>query len=136
MKNSIFTIFTLFLICCKPNVERTKVYSNDSISILKKEIAQKDSINDDCFTKYKGVLSQLDSIKNAPKPNNEIILKQVLKSSDSLKKSNHEFATKLLHSNLIITNAKYYLNIVNRNPSQQKFLRGWMNRALNQEQQK
>ncbi len=40
-----------------------------------------------------------------------------------------------LHSRLLVTDYKlervgYYLRIVNRNPSQVKFLRGWLNRAL------
>ena len=57
---------------------------------------------------------------------------QLQKSIDSLKTANNKLGKRLLHSELVITNAKYYLNIVNKNPSQQKFLRGWMNRALNQ----
>lgn len=59
---------------------------------------------------------------------NEKLYKQV----DSLKKANNLLGKELLHKKMIITNAKYYLNIANKNPSQQKFLRGWMNRALNQ----
>lgn len=40
-----------------------------------------------------------------------------------------------LHSRLLVADYKlervgYYLRIVNRNPSQVKFLRGWLNRAL------
>lgn len=57
---------------------------------------------------------------------------QLQKANDSLKTANNKLGKKLLHSELVITNAKYYLNIANKNPSQQKFLRGWMNRALNQ----
>ena len=57
---------------------------------------------------------------------------QLQKSNDSLKVANKKLGKELLHNKLIIQNAKYYLNIANKNPSQQKFLRGWMNRALNQ----
>lgn len=52
--------------------------------------------------------------------------------NDSLKVLNKKIASELLHKKLIIENAKFYLNIANKKPSQQKFLRGWMNRALNQ----
>lgn len=61
-----------------------------------------------------------------------ISLVKLQKANDSLKNANNKLGKKLLHSELVITNAKYYLNIVNKNPSQQKFLRGWMNRALSQ----
>lgn len=64
------------------------------------------------------------------KPNTSIT--KIQKANDSLKVANNILGKQLLHNKLIIQNAKYYLNIVNKNPSQQKFLRGWMNRALNQ----
>lgn len=64
------------------------------------------------------------------KPNVSVLNLQ--KSIDSLKGANNKLGKELLHNKLIIQNAKYYLNIANKNPSQQKFLRGWMNRALNQ----
>lgn len=57
---------------------------------------------------------------------------RLLRSVDSLKTANNKLGKELLHNKLIIQNARYYLNIANKNPSQQKFLRGWMNRALNQ----
>lgn len=38
----------------------------------------------------------------------------------------------LFLSNYRISQAKYYLKICKRNPSQDKFLKGWMNRALNE----
>lgn len=61
-----------------------------------------------------------------------VAITQLQKSNDSLKVANNKLGKELLHNKLIIQNAKYYLNIANKNPSQQKFLRGWMNRALNQ----
>lgn len=44
---------------------------------------------------------------------------------------NRKLASELLNERLVIENAKYYVNIVNKNRSQEKFLLGWMNRALN-----
>ncbi|KFC19360.1 putative peptidoglycan-binding domain-containing protein [Chryseobacterium sp. FH1] len=52
---------------------------------------------------------------------------------DSLTGFNNKIAKDLLHHKLIIKNAQYYLNITIKNPSQDKFLKGWMRRALNQE---
>lgn len=49
---------------------------------------------------------------------------------DSMQTTSDTLAARLLHSRLMIENARYYLRIANRNQSQQKFLRGWMNRAL------
>jgi len=49
---------------------------------------------------------------------------------DSMQITSDTLAARLLHARLIIENARYYLRIANRNASQQKFLRGWMNRAL------
>lgn len=54
------------------------------------------------------------------------------KSNDSLKVANNKLGKELLHNKQIIENARYYLNIVNKNSSQGVFLKGWMNRALNQ----
>lgn len=49
---------------------------------------------------------------------------------DSMQVASDTLAARLLHARLMIENARYYLRIANRSPSQQKFLRGWMNRAL------
>ncbi len=58
---------------------------------------------------------------------------QLQKERDSLNELNHKVAQDLLQNKLIIKNAQYYLNITIKNPSQDKFLKGWMRRALNQE---
>lgn len=50
--------------------------------------------------------------------------------NDSLKAVNNILANKLLSSNLMIENARYYVNITIKNPSQDIFLKGWMRRAL------
>ncbi|WDF45237.1 putative peptidoglycan-binding domain-containing protein [Chryseobacterium sp. KACC 21268] len=52
---------------------------------------------------------------------------------DSLYSDNQKLAKDLLHKKLIIKNAQYYLNITVKNPKQDKFLKGWMRRALYQE---
>lgn len=108
-----YLIFAFIMFSCKPtkdipiyNLEPTKtitVYKTDTIKV------------------DNGYIQKYDSL---------LIVKN--KEVDSLKIANNKLGKKLLHSELVITNAKYYLNIANKNPSQQKFLRGWMNRALNQ----
>lgn len=52
--------------------------------------------------------------------------------NDSLLAINDTIAKKLLNANMTINNIKYYVNIVKRNPSQQKFLVGWLNRPLSE----
>ncbi|OJV50496.1 MAG: hypothetical protein BGO31_14130 [Bacteroidetes bacterium 43-16] len=60
-----------------------------------------------------------------------IITNQILnRKIDSMQVTSDTLAARLLHARLMIENARYYLRIANRNTSQQKFLRGWMNRAL------
>ena len=51
---------------------------------------------------------------------------------DSVKIMNSELGQRLLHNKLVVENAKYYLKITVNNPTQDKFLRGWMNRAFSQ----
>lgn len=77
------------------------------------------------------IQKQFDSLNALTQKSVEISIKQK-KTIDSLNVSNNVLGKKLLHERQILENARYYLRIVNKNPSQQKFLRGWMNRALNQ----
>lgn len=49
---------------------------------------------------------------------------------DSINDINLVLARELLNSQLMIENARYYVNIVNKNSTQSKFLLGWMNRVL------
>lgn len=104
----------LILFSCKTNKESPIIPQSSEIRTI--TVHKIDTIEVD-----NGYLKKYDSI---------LILRKI--ETDSLKVANNKLGKKLLHSELVITNAKYYLNIVNKNPSQQKFLRGWMNRALNQ----
>lgn len=58
------------------------------------------------------------------------LLTKIQAENDSLTAINNIIAGKLLSSNLMIENARYYLKITINNPSQDKFLKGWMRRAL------
>lgn len=117
MKNLIL-VFLLILTGCKstnqdsPILQPTPEPVKEIIYVPKIDTVR---IQDDHFKK------KYDSI--------QVIRKREI---DSLKAVNNKLGKELLHNKLIIQNAKYYLNIVNKNASQQKFLRGWMNRALNQ----
>jgi hypothetical protein len=50
--------------------------------------------------------------------------------NDSLKKVADSLRTKLFLAKYKIERVKYYLRICNRNPSQTKFLRSWIDRAI------
>src|SRR5690606_38962374 len=50
--------------------------------------------------------------------------------ADSLMSTNREFAIKYVKAKLAINQIDYYVQICNKNKSQDKFLRGWMNRVL------
>lgn len=54
----------------------------------------------------------------------------LLRINDSLMVVTDTLAKRLLHARLVISNVKYYLNIAIRNPSQDKFLKGWIRRAV------
>lgn len=62
----------------------------------------------------------------------ELILEnQLLQTKvDSMQITSDTLARRLLHARLMIENARYYLKIAIRSPSQDKFLKGWMRRAL------
>src|SRR5690606_17969409 len=61
-----------------------------------------------------------------------VLHQKIASENDSIKAVNKKFANEIVHKRLIIENAKYYVEICNKNPAQDKFLKGWMNRALNQ----
>ena len=120
MKNLIL-IFLFLIVGCKPKYQDSPIMQKtpetpeavkETIYVHKTDTVR---IQDDHFKK------KYDSV--------QVIRKREI---DSLKAVNNKLGKELLHNKLIIQNAKYYLNIANKNPSQQKFLRGWMNRALNQ----
>lgn len=114
MKNLIFIILALFMSCkqAEPSPKNEKPVTNVRVDTV--------------------FISRIDTvyISQPAKQNDNILRLQT--QNDSLKVANNKLGKELLHNKLIIQNAKYYLNIANKNPSQQKFLRGWMNRALNQ----
>ena len=123
MKNLMLLLITLFALSCKQKaiVAQENPQTKDSIVYLQGSTPNVDSI----------VQVKIDLVQESMrylKQENIILLKRY----DSLKVDNNKLAKDLLHNKLVIENARYYLNIVNKNPSQQKFLRGWMNRALNQ----
>lgn len=76
----------------------------------------------------------------APDTQCQALLEITARERDSFAKISGKSAVLLrrndsLHSRLLVADYKlervgYYLRIVNRNPSQIKFLRGWLNRAL------
>lgn len=124
------TVLLLVLFSCKNNkTEPGQNYYNypepptESVLMLQKSLDSQKQKYDILyqqlikFNDYDRQLSVRDSLK---------------RSNDSLNVVNNKLGKELLHKKLIIENAKTYLNIVNKNPTQQKFLRGWMNRALNQ----
>ena len=51
-------------------------------------------------------------------------------NTDSLQKVIDTLASRLLHAKLVIRNVKHYVDICKRNPSQSKFLLGWVSRAI------
>lgn len=118
MKNLIL-VFLLLLIGCKkvnqdsPIMKPTPEPAKEVVYVVKIDTVR---IPDDHFKK------KFDSVQAIRK-----------REIDSLKILNNKLGIELLHNKLIIQNAKYYLNIVNKNPKQDKFLKGWMRRALFQE---
>lgn len=115
----IILISLLSLSSCKSNENKTTKENNSTVSFDSIPIIQKDSVRIDL-----GYQKKFDSLI--------LVNAKLNQEKDSIDKLNHIVAQELLHKKLIIENAKTYLNIVNKNPTQQKFLRGWMNRALNQ----
>lgn len=90
--------------------------AHDSVQTFVDSLKQ---VRDSLFFAYKADAEQL-AVKN----------KALQRRLDSMKVTSDTLAARLLHARLMIENARYYLRIANRNTSQQKFLRGWMNRAL------
>lgn len=123
MRNLLLLLITFFALSCKQKaiVPTENMQTSDSVVYLPSKVVNVDSI----------VQVRIDSVTESMrylKQENTVLLKRY----DSLKSDNNKLAKDLLHQKLVIENARYYLNIVNKNPTQQKFLRGWMNRALNQ----
>lgn len=98
-------VFSVLIMSCQSKVEKPKTVSDSTVNI------------------------QVDTITNVillPCPSADslmAVLSAEEKKMDSLK-------TELFLSDLRIEKVKYYTGIVDRNPSQIKFLRGWIRRAV------
>lgn len=88
----------------------------DSMDIV---IDSMSKVRDSLYLSYKADAERL-AVEN----------KALQRRVESMQVTSDTLAKRLLHARLMIENARYYLRIANRNTSQQKFLRGWMNRAL------
>lgn len=100
----------MLLASCKPNCPEQKNLNQEPIVIV-------DTVYIDLGLKAK----------------NELLLNELITAAwekDSIHSINKRLATELMNERLVIQNAKHYVNIVNKNRSQEKFLLGWMNRAL------
>ena|SRR5690606_23336975 len=120
MRNLIFAFAFVALVLCscantKPCPDNTVKVIKDTVidtAIIKRIedslIGRSKYIADSLMAENRALKSQIDSI-------NVVI--------DTLSK-------RYLHSKLMIENARYYLRIAINNSSQDKFLKGWMRRAL------
>ena len=112
MKNLILILF-FFLVGCKQTASTKDAQANNSPPEIRVDTV---------------FVSKIDTVYITQ---TDVVLK-LQAENDSLRTANNKLGKELLHNKLIIQNARYYLNIANKDASQQKFLRGWMNRALNQ----
>lgn len=89
-------------------------------------------------TKYSGKDVESERLFYGDKSDDEVIrilkpeISKLSVDNSKLILSNKAKSTELLHKKMIHTNALFYLNITIRNPSQDKFLKGWMRRAFSQ----
>lgn len=54
----------------------------------------------------------------------------LIRKYDSMCVVSDTLGRRLLHARLVISNVRYYLNLAIKNPTQDKFLKGWIRRAL------
>lgn len=116
----LLTAITLSIFSCKRNDAKPPVVNESVIVLDSFPVIVKDTVQIDF-----GYQKKYDSLL-------VLNLRKDVKI-DSLTAFNNKIAKDLLHHKLIIKNAQFYLNITIKNPSQDKFLKGWMRRALNQE---
>lgn len=110
MKNLILLVaIPCMLFSCKPNCPEKK---DPEPTIIK----------DTVFVVDFGLKTKNDSL--------HLVIEKLQFQKDSINRLNNRLATELMNERLVIQNAKYYVNIVNKNRTQEKFLLGWMNRAL------
>lgn len=112
-----FTIFTISG-CCSQKVKQTENVYQIEIQKLS--------------TKYDSLLTINNQLNSELQFKQDSIDYLLITSNkyDSINDINLVLARELLNSQLMIENARYYVNIVNRNSTQSKFLLGWMNRVL------
>lgn len=134
MKNLILILVVILSFSCqKAQIPQEVPEDKYQIEQTTKALLQLDSCHalnseySEMLDKQSAIIDILRKEKNPP-----VNAAKYLHTIDSLKSVNNKLGKELLHDKQVIQNAKYYLNIANKNPSQQKFLRGWMNRALNQ----
>lgn len=77
-------------------------------------------------------LATIDSFKTVTRENESLRYQMYLQNQimDSIVVVNDTLAKRLLHARLIIENIRFYTNIAYKNPSQRKFLTGWIRRVL------
>lgn len=117
MKNIIFLGCMYFMSSCSPII-----------------VKDKDKVSEIAVEEPKAFEKKVDTVYVHNVQTDTVFIENMLykKQYDSLKVVNDTLAARLLYNKLVIKNAKYYLNITNRNPSQAKFLRGWMNRVFSE----
>lgn len=74
-------------------------------------------------------METIDSLLVIIEHNNTVIISRDFEI-DSLKQRVDTLAKKLLYEKAVVSQVEYYLDICMRNPSQDKFLKGWIRRAL------
>ncbi|WNN12497.1 hypothetical protein MA9V2_248 [Chryseobacterium phage MA9V-2] len=99
----------------KANLERKIVKKSFDDEVIASPIFTEADSAKDKFIVYLGVIEKIET---------EII--------PTLKEQELEISRSTLHKKLVVANAQYYLNITLRNPSQDKFLKGWTRRAWSQ----
>ncbi len=112
----IILLFAIATSCCNSKPVESQSY-NTSI--------QKEVVHDTLYLPTKVNDSLFFEVQKLNKT-----IKLLQSKNDSLIKVHDTLATRLLRANLMIENARFYLKITIKNPSQTKFLKGWMRRAL------
>lgn len=104
--------------------------TNDSVEKIKcPEVSQTAGVPD---TVLVHVPNQEDIVLRKQVEELKLENQRLYHAIDSIAVVNDTLAKRLLHARLVISNVKYYLNICMRNPTQDKFLKGWIRRAVSE----